>query len=231
MNAPRTARERARAELTREIVDAARRQLAEVGAAGLSLRAVSRELGMVSSALHRYFPTRDDLLTALITEGYDALGDAVQAADAGAPRDDHPARWLAVATGVRGWALAHPHEYALLYGSPVPGYRAPRDTVPSAERTVRTLVTVLADAHAAGRLDAGPDPAPAPLDADAARMRAALGVDLPDEALLRGVTAWTGLFGHVTFELFGQFDTVLEQRDALFVRTAAELGRYVGLRE
>ncbi|MDN5916067.1 MAG: TetR/AcrR family transcriptional regulator [Pseudonocardia sp.] len=230
MNAPRTARARARAELTREIVDAARRQLAEVGAAGLSLRAVSRELGMVSSALHRYFPTRDDLLTALITEGYDALGDAVHAADASAPSDDFPARWLAVATAIRTWALAHPHEYALIYGSPVPGYSAPSDTIPSAERTVTTLVTVLADAYTAGRLDTSTDPAPVPLDADVARARDTMGVGLPDEALLRLVTAWTALFGHVTFELFGQFENVLYQRDALFARAAAELGRYVGLR-
>lgn len=230
VDAPRTARARARAELTREIVDAARRRLAEVGAAGLSLRAVARELGMVSSAVHRYFPTRDDLLTALITEGYDALADAVQAADAAAPDGDFPARWLAVATAIRTWALGHPHEYALIYGSPVPGYSAPRDTVRYARRTVTMLLRVLADARAAGELDVPADPVPAPLDADAARVRAELGLDLPDEALLRAVTAWTALFGHVTFELFGQFDNVLEHRDALFARGAVELGGYVGLR-
>lgn len=81
VNASRTARERARAELVAEITAAARRQLAETGAAALSMRAVSREIGMVSSALHRYFPTRDDLLTALIVQSYDGLADALAAAD------------------------------------------------------------------------------------------------------------------------------------------------------
>ncbi|HVT66303.1 MAG TPA: helix-turn-helix domain-containing protein, partial [Trebonia sp.] len=76
----RTARERARAELTREIKEEARRQLAAVGADGLSLRAVARELGMVSSALYRYYPSRDDLLTALIIDAYNALGDAAERA-------------------------------------------------------------------------------------------------------------------------------------------------------
>src|SRR3954471_4349899 len=76
-----TARERVRAELTAEITDAARRQLAEVGAAALSLRAVARELGMASSALYRYFPSRNDLLTRLIIDGYDALGEAAEKAD------------------------------------------------------------------------------------------------------------------------------------------------------
>src|ERR1700743_2937636 len=81
--APRTARERARAELTREIKEEARRQLAATGADGLSLRAVAKELGMVSSALYRYYPSRDDLLTALIIDAYNALGAAAEQATAG----------------------------------------------------------------------------------------------------------------------------------------------------
>ena len=75
-----TARARARAELTEEIKAVARRQLAEQGSAALSLRAVAREVGMVSSAVYRYFPSRDDLLTALIVDAYDAVGDAAEQA-------------------------------------------------------------------------------------------------------------------------------------------------------
>ena len=90
-----TARERVRAEITREITDIARSQLAEQGAAALSLRAVARDLGMVSSAVYRYFSSRDELLTALIIDGYDALGLAVERADAAQPRADYPGRWRA----------------------------------------------------------------------------------------------------------------------------------------
>ncbi|HEY9521654.1 MAG TPA: helix-turn-helix domain-containing protein, partial [Thermopolyspora sp.] len=86
MNASRTARERARAELIGEIKEAAKRQMAVTGATGLSLRAVARELGMVSSAIYRYFPSRDDLLTALIIEAFDAVGEAVEGATAAVPR-------------------------------------------------------------------------------------------------------------------------------------------------
>src|SRR6201986_2904493 len=92
--APRTARERARVELTREIKEEARRQLAAAGADGLSLRAVARELGMVSSALYRYYPSRHDLLTPLIIDAYDSIGAATEraaAGPAGRPRD----RWAA----------------------------------------------------------------------------------------------------------------------------------------
>src|ERR1700692_2171265 len=117
-NAPRTARERARAELTREIKEAARRQLAAVGADGLSLRAVSRELGMASSALYRYFPSRDDLLTALIIDAYNALGEASANALAGAGPGAGRAHGVPACHAIRAWALANPHEYALIYGSP-----------------------------------------------------------------------------------------------------------------
>uniref|UniRef100_UPI0013B38CCA TetR/AcrR family transcriptional regulator n=1 Tax=Nonomuraea lactucae TaxID=2249762 RepID=UPI0013B38CCA len=161
MTASRTARERVRAELTREIADIARRRLATEGAGGLSLRAVAREMGMVSSAIYRYFPSRDDLLTALIIDGYNALGEAVERADASCPPDSFPDRWSAVCHAVRDWALAHPHEYTLLYGSPVPGYHAPQDTVPARARDVTVMGRIVADAWAAGAL-VPPDLAPPP---------------------------------------------------------------------
>src|SRR4051812_28648339 len=115
-SAPTTARARARAELTREILASAQRQLAEVGAAGLSLRAVARDLGMVSSAVYRYFSSRDELLTVLIVDAYDSVGDAAEAA-AAAARGSTESRFVTVATAIRRWAVEHPHDYALIYGS------------------------------------------------------------------------------------------------------------------
>ena len=155
MTTIRGARERARIEVTAAIKDEARKQLAGEGASKLSLRAVARELGMVSSALYRYFPSRDDLLTALIVDAYDAIGAAAEAALAGASAAgpaDHVARWTAVCSAIRTWALDHPHEYALIYGSPVPGYSAPMDTVGPASRVGLALISVARDAHRADGL-------------------------------------------------------------------------------
>src|SRR5882672_7397134 len=121
-----TARARARAELTEEIKAVARRQLAEQSSAALSLRAVARDVGMVSSAVYRYFPSRDDLLTALIIDAYGSLGAGVTAAEGSVPRADLLGRWLAAAKAFRAWAGEFPHEFALIFGSPVPGYRAPQ---------------------------------------------------------------------------------------------------------
>ena len=128
-SALRTARERARAEITAEILDAARGYLATDGAPALSLRAIARDLGMASSALYRYFKSRDELLTRLIIDAYDALGAAAEAREANIEPNDLAGRFTATCSAVRDWALAHPNEYALIYGSPVPGYAAPADTV------------------------------------------------------------------------------------------------------
>ncbi|GAA3242744.1 TetR/AcrR family transcriptional regulator [Actinocorallia longicatena] len=229
MSASRTARERVRAELTEEITGLARRQLATEGAAGLSLRAVAREMGMASSAIYRYFASRDDLLTALIIDGYNAVGEAVERADAALPRDDHRGRWLAVCRAVRDWAVTHPHEYALLYGSPVPGYQAPEDTIGPALRDTAVYVRIVADAHAAGTLRPHePGPVPANLEADLARARTTIGADLPDEVIVRALTVWAALFGTVSFEVFGQFDNVIGERAAYFDHTMGVLASFAG---
>ncbi|MDL4814753.1 TetR/AcrR family transcriptional regulator [Actinomadura opuntiae] len=228
----RTARERVRAELIREISGIAREQLATSGAAGLSLRAVAREMGMASSAIYRYFPSRDDLLTALIIDGYNAVGEAVERADETAREEgaSHAGRWLAVCRAVREWALAHPHEYALLYGSPVPGYEAPQDTVPAAMRDSVVFVRIVAEAHAADALDpAGPcPPVPSRVAGDMARARETIPAAVPDDVLARAFTAWAGLYGTVSFELFGQFTNVIDERAAYFDHAMALLGRLVG---
>ncbi|MFC3981663.1 TetR/AcrR family transcriptional regulator [Streptosporangium jomthongense] len=220
MSSSRTARERVRAELTREITDIARGQLATEGATGLSLRAVAREMGMVSSAIYRYFPSRDDLLTALIIDGYNALGEAVERADAAVPREDHTGRWLAVCHAVRDWALAHPHEYALLYGSPVPGYKAPVDTVAAAIRDTVVYGRIVSDAHSAGVLnppDGLPGP-PASFGDDAGRVRDVI-PEVPDDVISRALLAWTGLFGWVSFEIFGQFNNAVLDPATAFEHT------------
>jgi AcrR family transcriptional regulator len=189
-----------------EILDAARGQLAAQGAGGLSLRAVARDLGMASSAVYRYFESRDALLTALIIEAYDSLGEWVEEAQASVPREDLFRRWQEIARAVRTWALAHPHLYALVYGSPVPGYAAPQDTVVPASRVTRLLATLL---HDIVTVPGGPpDLAEPPLAPRAAAGLAPLvefmGAQVSPAWAARGLMAWTYVFGAVSLELFGQ---------------------------
>ena len=218
-----TARARARAALTEEIKDAARRQIAAEGAAALSLRAVARELGMVSSALYRYFASRDELLTALIVDAYDAVGAAAEASTT-AP-GGFARRWHALAAAIRTWALANPHDFALAYGSPVPGYRAPADTIAPAQRVAFAALSLVVDAVEAGEVDTTKAHVPRTTRSDLARMRDLAAPGVPDEVLARALAAWTQLFGHISFELFGQLENVITDRDAFFthqVRATAD---------
>lgn len=227
MNASRTARERARAELTREIKEAARRQLADAGAQQLSLRAVARELGMASSALYRYFPSRDDLLTALIIDAYDAVGEAAEAASSRASGEGPRERWRALCRALREWAVAHPHEYALVYGSPVPGYRAPRATVEPATRVPLALLEVVGDA---GPFADVPDGGlPDGLARQAGRIARDTGARLPAAVMTRALIAWTQLFGMVGFELFGHLVGSADPADEFFAHAVERMGDFIGL--
>ncbi len=222
-----------RAELTLEIKDEARRQLAVDGAPGLSLRAVTRALGMASSAIYRYFASRDDLLTALIVDAYDAVGAAAEEANACCPPEDFGGRWRAVGLAVRNWALANPNEYALVYGSPVPGYRAPEDTIGPASRVTLVLAGMVDEAARAGAL-VTPAEARAlpPLDVAVLEMTRQLADQAfphaPDDVVVRAMVAWTQLFGMISFELFGHFHSVIDDVGPIFERSLLETGRLVG---
>jgi len=188
----------------------------------------------VSSALYRYFPSRDDLLTALIIDAYNALGEAAEAAVAADPGRAPRARWLAACHAIRAWALENPHEYALIYGSPVPGYQAPEATIGPASRVPLAFARLLADADVAGALRTGDAPALGDaLAAQATVLATTLAesgaVGVPPDALVRAIIAWTQLFGMISFELFGQFVGSFDPADAAFDYAVAQLVTFVGL--
>jgi AcrR family transcriptional regulator len=225
------ARSRVRAELTREIAGAARLELAEVGAAALSLRAVARRLGMAPSALYRYYDSRDHLLTVLIIEAYEAVGDAAVAADGAEAPGDFALRWMAVSRAVRRWSAAHPHEWALVFGSPVPGYEGSERTSEAAMRLHRVPFDLVAAAHRAGAVAAV---APAGTTAQPA-LGAALAPlldfapELPAQVAAATLDAWVQVIGAISLERFGHFRGVIDDLDAWFARTAAVAAGLAGI--
>ncbi|MFZ9482905.1 MAG: TetR/AcrR family transcriptional regulator [Ilumatobacteraceae bacterium] len=220
-------RERARTELTAQIKRTARRHLAREGAAGLSLRAVARDLGMVSSAVYRYFPSRDDLLTALIIDAYEAFGAAAERAEAAIARDDLLGRWRAAGAAAYSWSGKHAAEYALIFGSPVPGYRAPDDTIGPAGRFTGVLLGILSDADQAGLRPHDIPPLGAATRADIEQLRARIDVDIDADWLAAGLRAWTSLIGLISFIRFGHLHNVVLDEDAYFADTLDRLGRSV----
>lgn len=216
-SASRTARDRARLELTEEIKNVGRRHLAEHGASGLSLRAVAREVGMVSSAVYRYFPSRDDLLTALIIDAYDAVGECAEDADTVARDRGVEARWLGLCEAVRTWALANAHEYTLIYGSPVPGYAAPEATIGPASRVPLVLLRLLVDGVAAGEVIEGETPSMSRVvRSDFAQLRRDAAPAVPDAVLSRALAVWAQLLGTINLEMFGHLHNVIHDYDAFF---------------
>ena len=233
MSVVKQARERARSDVVDAIKATASEHLARSGAAGLSLRAVARDLGLVSSALYRYFPSRDALLTALIVDAYDAVGEVAEGADAAAVAGgaDPGARWLEVCRAVRRWARDAPHEYALVYGTPVPGYSAPGDTVEPAVRLSRVMAAVVTAAAADGSLRPSRRPLPGPRLVTGAVTDLAGGVPGPpyEDLLERTLVLLTGLIGTTSSLQFGHLHGALVDDDAWFDQAMAVLAEGVGL--
>ena len=230
---PSTPRERARARTIEDIVRLGREHLARHGAAALSLRAVARDLGVVSSAVYRYVENREELLTLLLIDAYNELGDEVDAAVAALPGTDFAGRFSALGSAVRRWALREPARYGLLFGSPVPGYRAPAErTTGPGTRVIYALMALLDGAYRAGRLTmpGGPAAVATPLAADLERIRAGMELAVPDSLLARGALVWTSLFGAISFEVFGQYGAdTFTAPDELFAHHLAVLTDLAGL--
>jgi AcrR family transcriptional regulator len=208
-------RARARAETTARALEIATRQLGEVGPAALSVRSIARELGIASSAIYRYFPSRDALLTRLILDAYTDLGRSAAEAEGAVDRADHAGRFRAAARGARRWSIDNPHRYALIYGTPVPGYAAPQDTVVPALSVAMLLLSAVADAVDAGAAVEGPALPPTLAD-ELSRAAQTLGRPVEAGVLALGIESWTALYGHLSFEIFGQYHRVVDDRDAFF---------------
>lgn len=223
------ARARARAEVRAAILAAAAKRVAEDGANDLSLRAVARDVGMVSSAVYRYFASRDELLTALIIEAYDSLGEHTEAHVASTRGRPAATRWVDAALAIRAWALAHRNDYALIYGTPIPGYAAPDDTTASGTRVSRALVSIVRDAdHLEPLVDRPIEPS---LSESFAALREEIDVQVDDATTLAIITAWSQLFGLLSFELFGQTRNFVSDDEALFRAAATVMAGSIGLRD
>ncbi len=220
-----TARALARERMQTQILDIAKKQLADVGPAALSLRAVARELGVASSAVYRYVASRDELLTRLIVAAYDELGEAAEAAESARRRTDLKGRLRAVCSSVRDWARDNPHDWALVYGSPVPGYAAPQETIEPAARVVAILARVVQDA---GGVPAEQAVRPVALRTQLQGVAQQLEVDLSPGAVVAIAESWTLLVGAVSMELFGHYARTLDPAEGYFgwltERIATRLG-------
>jgi AcrR family transcriptional regulator len=209
-------RQQSREQIEARIIELGRRQLVDRGAAGLSVRAIARDLGMVSSAVYRYVSSRDELLTLLLV-AYSDLADTVERA-----RETVGELWsddvIAIARATRRWALAHPACWALLYGSPVPGYHAPPErTVAVGTRVVAAMFDAVAAGIATGDIRLTNDVVPQPMSSDFERIRHEFAFPGDDQVLAKCFLLWAGVLGAINLEVFGQYGAdTLTDSEALF---------------
>lgn len=189
-----------------EIIEAAERVLASEGAHALTLRGVAAEVGLVPSAIYRYYPGIEALLTALIIRAYNDIGVAAREAERASVGESPRTRSLVVCRAIRDWAIEQPRRYALIYGSPVPGYVAPQETAAHASRATDVLFDVLREAEVPL-----PEAEEVGIGADFAGRTGVMPELLPD-----ALDLFTTLIGAINLELFGHWAGVLDDPATFF---------------
>ncbi len=226
-----TRRERQRDATREEITATAWKQIAEHGVASLSLRAIAREMGVTAPGLYRYFPSRDDLVTVLIIEAFNSFSMALETSRESCKPDDHAARFRAICKAYFQWALSNPQKYALIFGTPVPGYVLDNRAGPAAQRGFLALQNVIGEAHAAGKISG---------DAVTIRLPAALksqyevlkkyGMPYAPIVTHLALSAWSMIHGMTSLYLYGYFSGFLADQSESFVNIEIEkMTRAIGI--
>lgn len=225
-----TRRERLRMATLHEIKDAARQMLVTGGPQAISLRAIAREMGMTAPAIYRYFPSLDALVADLASDLFDELRGQAEAARDAEPPESLLAQLAAMARAFRHWSIAHPAEFGLLFGNPVPGVVAAQELCAEEDHGgTRFGATFLATFAALWQRAPFPTPPreqiPEQLATDLEPYRAVHGPDLPLEAIYFYLSAWTRLYGLVAVEVFGHLRWALSDTTALFETELADFIR------
>ncbi|MEU1523536.1 TetR/AcrR family transcriptional regulator [Nocardia rhamnosiphila] len=220
-------RARLRAETTREIESIALRQMAEEGPGAISLRGIAREMGMTARAIYSYFPTRDDLITALIRGIGESLAESLRSAVDAVPERDPAGRLVAWGRALRTWALANPEGFRLFYGQPVPGYRPPEDG--PVDRAARRVCRELTRLVAATEPPLSESSSWAELHPDyVAKVREDIPEVTPATAAL-ALRVWGRMHGLVALEIDGHIHPVARDPAALHHAEMLDLVASLGL--
>jgi AcrR family transcriptional regulator len=210
--------------LSEAIKETAWQQIAERGAAALSLRAIARRLKITAPAIYNYFPRRDDLVTALIVDAYNSLGESQLAAIQSLPAAELEACFTALGLAYRDWAINYPQRYQLIFGTPIPNYKAPEEiTLPAATEALVPLIRTIQAFSDAKRLRLD---RVAPLTDDLEKMLSAWqknagGMDL--EVLYAALVAWSRVHGLVSMEIGNHIPAYITDPGEVFRREIKNL--------
>jgi AcrR family transcriptional regulator len=214
-----TRRARHRAGTIEEIKALARRQLAEQGAGGLSLRAIAREMGTAPSALYRYFRSSGDLISALCIDAWASLADVLVAARDAQPLGQHAGRWLAICQAYREWSLRNPSNFALIFGTPLPGYQPNAEVIAAASRCTAVPVEMFSAAVEAGAAAPGRTQVPPGMEVGELWQILTGSRASSEDGRLAGIalSAWASLLGYLVAEIFGSLRQLIEDTESLYL--------------
>src|SRR5690242_17995427 len=198
-------------------------QIAKEGAAALSLRAIARELKITAPAIYNYFPSRDDLVTALIVDAFTSLGESQKDSIQSIPAAKPQVRLSTLGLAYRDWALTYPQRYQLIFGTPIPGYKAPADiTLPAAAWALIPLIETLQALYDTRKLRVENLARLTPV------LRAMLGawqefvkesgLKVHIEVLYLAFVIWSRVHGLVTLELGHQTPSFITDPGEIFLR-------------
>lgn len=205
--------------LEEAIKETAWRQIAEAGASAMSLRAIARELGITAPAIYNYFPRRDDLVTELIVDAFNSLGESQQDSVCNLPSEDLSTRLTTLGFAYRNWAVTHPQRYQLIFGTPIPGYEAPADiTTPAAAGSLEPLIETIQTIFAEGRLrvERSAEMTPGLKSMLEAWSQFTGGTDI--EVLYSALVIWSRVHGLVTLEIGHQFPSFITDPGEIYQR-------------
>lgn len=214
-----TRRARHRAATIEEIKALARRQLAEQGPGGLSLRGIARDMGTAPSALYRYFRSSGDLISVLCIDAYDSLADALAAARDAQPPMEYARRWLAISYAYREWSLRNPSDFTLIFGTPVPGYQARAEVMAAASAATAVAVEVFAAAVEAGAAATDHTQVPPALEVGTLWLTLMADRSSRREGQLAAIvlSGWASLLGFLVAEIFGSLRQLTADIDKLYL--------------
>ncbi|MDR3573255.1 MAG: TetR/AcrR family transcriptional regulator [Anaerolineaceae bacterium] len=230
-------REEQHAAIRAEIKGAARRLMEKEGTAGISIRAIGREMDMTAPALYHYYPSRDALITDLILDAFGALADQLGKTRQDCYKLTAVKQLRHVLLAYRGWALACPIDFQLIYGNPIPGYQAPEErTVPAATRSFIVIASLIAQVMETPDFSPQPEysrvpPELVPHFERLSRQLHEMGVDLPQMALYTTTVGWPLIHGIIMLELFHHLQPVVGDVDALYRSEIENLLRRMGMLE
>lgn len=229
---PWTSKRQPNEETLRHIKAIARRQMIDEGTGALSLRGIAREMGVTAPALYRYYPSLDDLITALLLDAFNGMADAMGVASASLPTEDYGGRLMAAMAAYRAWALDNPIDFQLAYGNPIPGYDAPAAlTIPAASRSFQVVVDILGGAHAAGILQPPPEyvHVPPTVEAQLTLLVTRDGYPVQPVVLYIAAVGWTRIHGMVALELLDHLPPVVGDTGAFYHFETLLLCKHMGL--